>query len=151
MTMDPRFRFSTDSQMQSTTFSLSTSSDSKKKTIALFGANSKTGAHFLRLALDAGYEVRALLTDPALREEAFSESLQWVEAATYFDMEACKEVVQDTNYVVCMLQEAIYIDEENLPAADVDLGKPLTSFLQKLYPIMMEEVSIQVFLFQVRR
>lgn len=170
---------------------------STQNTIALFGAGSKTANHFLRLALDAGYHVRALLvqqstsdhpirnaataaTAKALREEfAEQAALHWVRADSVYDARACRRVVRGTDYVVCMMNDSAPLSCEVDDGADsrpashksgrhshsynthqkkkgrasslcTDRSKPLRSFLQILYPLMKDEGSIQVFLYQVR-
>jgi hypothetical protein len=103
---------------------------STHQTIALFGAGSKTATHFLRLALDAGYHVRALLiqqsssdhhhggmgavntevaaTAQALREEFTDQasSLHWVRADSIYEERACQRVLRGADYVVCMMNDA---------------------------------------------
>lgn len=186
---------------------VSASSSSTHSTIALFGAGSKTATHFLRLALDAGYHVRALLIQQsssvsdhpirnaetaalakALKEQFADQSAQmhlhWVRADSVYDARACQRVLRGADYVVCMMNEApLTCDaDESTESNDRkkknsihstyrcsvpiskdrerdrtsislcnDCSKPITSFLQVLYPLMKEEASIQVFLYQVRK
>lgn len=170
-------------------------SSNPHNTIALFGAGSKTATHFLRLALDAGYHVRALLIMPSSSEPssfrnhptnetvvaakalkalfADQAALHWVRADSVYDARACKRVLRGAHYVVCMMNDApLTCDSDGLSSRDgrrkkssshslkttskerthmscSDPSKPLTSFLQILYPLMKEEASIQVFLYQV--
>jgi hypothetical protein len=177
-----------------------TSIESTHHTIALFGAGSKTATHFLRLALDAGYHIRALMiqqsasdnhhgnlgtvnTDVAaiaqdLKEEFTdrASALHWVRADTIYDARACKRVLRGVDYVVCMMNDApvsCYVNKEAYAdkkkgvksirtrrnsSASSDLqsqaycnnpSKPITSFVQMLYPLMKDIPSIQVFLYQV--
>lgn len=126
------------------------------KTIALFGAETKTGNEFLRMALDAGYAVRAMSL-PHVPSQSDYAGLEWIRANSLYDKEAVELVIQDADFVVCMVnaESATEIDdEERCPkpksATAVDASKPVTSFIDILYPLMKMEKSVQVFLFQVR-
>jgi len=173
------------------------SSNNNNNTIALFGAGSPTATHFLRLALDAGYHVRALLvqsdhalasrstypghasrTASALKEEFYSscmmnasssssssqQQLEWVRAGSVYDAAAVAAVVQNATYVVCMMnhpeaplvcegeqeaQQPVKYNAQKKAKAPLTPDQPLTSFLQVLYPLMRQEESIRVFLYQV--
>jgi hypothetical protein len=188
-------------------------SSNQQTTIALFGAGSKTATHFLRLALDAGYHVRALLIQQsqsqlqlqsqlqsqysaaaqdqnteasaaviakALREEFDDQSaLHWVRADSVYDARACQRVLRGADYVVCMMNESplaydsndFHADESKEAKKDAkkhakngrgsfqkdrtsmtmcsDTSKPITSFIKILYPLMLQQATIQVFLYQV--
>ena len=162
----------------------SSSTTDNNNTIALFGSGSPTATHFLRLALDAGYRVRALLvqsdhalasrstyqgqasrTAKKLRDE-FADcgdpALEWIRAGSVYDQQAVATVLQNAQYVVCMMNEAPLVcegqDEGRQPTKYNAQKKkklplpeqPLTSFLRDvLYPLMRREDSMQVFLYQV--
>lgn len=191
-------------------------------TIALFGLGSKTANPFLRLALDAGYNVRALLlmqqennhrshhqhyhrsehqqrqqkedatssssssseaiATQLLEEFADQPAVKFVRAESVYDVEACRRVLRGADYVVCMMnKDAPFVcssssmeisnkDSNNkkktknkqnnqykgskknkqqaLPL--IDKKRPLATFLEMLYPLMKQQSSVQVFLYQVR-
>jgi hypothetical protein len=190
------------------------------RTIALFGCGSKTCLPFLRLALDAGYRVQALLVttsssstcssrqEPARfskREESVADgiakglleefrdtlNLEWIRSESIYDPVAIRAALCNAEYVVCMMnptETPLYAAVERTSGGTgaqavvsssisgtraatkrsssatkdnqgnrtsslitaADPKKPLTSFLRVLYPLMKEEPSIQVFLYQVR-
>jgi hypothetical protein len=119
-------------------------SHSEASTIALFGASGKTGNAFIRLALNAGYLVRALIHDLKagnMRELLHQDGLLFV-TGTLENEHKLEETVRGANYVVCMLPET-------LPTKQKYPVGCMTAFLGKLYPIMKRETSISVFLYQV--
>lgn len=70
-------------------------------TLALFGASGKTGRHFLADALDEGYQVKALVRDPAdITEE--TSSLRIVKGNA-LDPDDVHKVIQGTDAVVSLL------------------------------------------------
>lgn len=108
------------------------------ETIALFGASSPTGHHFLRLALDAGYRVRALVK-PGMKLDGEFEDLHTV-VGTLDDTAILQEVVYSSTYVVCMLGETPSTKHRD----------SLQNFVKTLYSIMIrqDEPPIKGFLFQ---
>ncbi|GKY99705.1 hypothetical protein MPSEU_000924500 [Mayamaea pseudoterrestris] len=104
-------------------------------TIAVFGATTKTGQAFCRLALDAGYLVRALLGNSKKLNE--QTNLSWI-VGSLNDDEAVRACVCGADYVFCSLAEHQFKKQKHL----------LREFVQRLYPIMKEQTTIQVFLFQ---
>lgn len=128
-----RTQFSAAGSSKSNSSNNSSNRNSNSNTIALFGAGSPTAAHFLRLALDAGYRVRALLVQSdhalasrstypgrasrlakALKEEFADccsshphpqqpQQLEWVRAGSVYDAAAVAAVLQNATYVVCMM------------------------------------------------
>jgi hypothetical protein len=117
---------------------------SEASTIALFGASGKTGNEFIRLALNAGYLVRALIHDLKagnMRELVDQDGLKLV-TGTLENEHKIQETVQSADYVVCMLGET-------LPTKSKYPEGCMTAFLAKLYPIMKKEASVSVFLYQV--
>jgi hypothetical protein len=167
-------------RMEGTSHCTNTTSGSNNGTIALFGSYSRTGNHFLRLALDAGYSVRAALlpsatirvdssgtktktiTSSALREEYCdqqSSALKWIPSKRLDDSQAIQRAVQGADYVVCMLVDTVYADDDSKTSRRTSSGRnrsknkqqqfgPLTNFLQILYPLMKNVPSIKVFLYQ---
>lgn len=130
------------------------------RVIGLFGAETKTGHHFLRAALDAGYLVRALLL-PNYPSDSEYPNLEWVRGESLYDTEAIALIVKDVDFVVCMSnaedsagtamndEPSVMPRKEQAPSI-LDSTKPIASFMQLLYPIMKQQSSIKVFLFQVR-
>jgi hypothetical protein len=117
---------------------------SEASTIALFGASGKTGNEFIRLALNAGYLVRALIHDLKagnMRELVNQDGLKLV-TGTLENEHKMEETVQGADYVVCMLGET-------LPTKSKYPVGCMSAFLTKLYPIMKKEASVSVFLYQV--
>jgi hypothetical protein len=110
--------------------SQSQSQSEASNTIALFGATGKTGNQFLRLALDAGYRVRALIKGGNAGNCSIKGFIE------------IKCTVRGSDCVVCMLGDTLPT-KKNYP-----VGR-MTAFLNKLYPIMKKEASISVFLYQV--
>ena len=106
-------------------------------TIAVFGATTKTGQAFVRIALDAGYVVRALLGNSKKMDQ--QTNLEWI-VGSLNDDQAIRDCVDQADFVVCTLAEHKFKKQKTL----------LREFIQRLYPIMKEQRSIQVFLFQVR-
>jgi hypothetical protein len=116
------------------------------------------------------------LRDEFSAQEALAY-LRWIRADSIFDVEAIRRTLQDAQYVVCMMQDGAPIASYSTSYDNTSIGynkhvttnkrsqlipldpsskticadhsKPMTSFLQILYPIMKEEISIQVFLYQV--
>jgi hypothetical protein len=102
-------------------------------TIGLFGIYSRTGNHFLRLALDAGYSVRVFLLpsasiiDPSTKtkktitsaaiQDEFSNTeetlLKWIPAKRFNDKHAMQRTIKNVDYVVCMLSDTVYTDADN--------------------------------------
>jgi hypothetical protein len=142
------------------------------KTIGLFGAETKTGQHFMRAALDAGYHVRALQL-PNLPNCSDYPNLEWIYGESLYDTEALAMVVHNAQYVVCMAngQDSVgsalnhHHDDhhhhhhrsgkggrtskpEQAPMIPIDATKPMACFIQLLYPILKKQSSVKVFLFQ---
>jgi hypothetical protein len=105
--------------------------------------------------------------------------LHWIRADCIYDIYAIRRTIRDVQYVVCMMQDIApissythYIDptitdtkqlqlhrkfcsktiamDPSYQSVCTDHTKPITSFLKVLYPLMKEEMSIKVFLYQVR-
>jgi hypothetical protein len=164
------------------TASTTTSATSKKQdrstgtaTIALFGGHGKTGQHFLRLALDAGYRVRALLpvgcndssTAQTKQHHQHStttnlgrgpgENINNNNASSYMlpsslvrqfqgslqDATQVKRVIRGADFVVCLLNDT-------LPSKKQDYThNTLDNFMRLLHPLLNQQRSVQVFLYQV--
>ena len=143
-----------------------TTTESSSHTIALFGAGSPTATHFLRLALDAGYHVRALLiqSDHALAsrstyqgraslvakklKEEFADchdpSLEWVRTGSIYDPRAVATVLHGVQYVVCMMNDAPLVCEGQ------DEGQnPIKYNAQKKKKLQLPEKPLTSFLQEV--
>jgi len=114
-------------------------------TIALFGATGATGHHFLRLAVDAGYQVCALIqAGHAANIKSFLDQpcVTFVTGALT-DEYKMQQTVEGADYVVVMLGDTLPTKKE-YPAGC------LTDFMQQLYPILKKEPTVSVLLYQVR-
>jgi len=88
---------------------MATATNSNDETIALLGATGRTGKHVLRLALEQGYAVRALVRTPGKLDPnvamANHEKLTVIEGDITSD--TARETVQETcrgaTYVICCL------------------------------------------------
>ncbi|CAB9524466.1 Inherit from NOG: NmrA-like family [Seminavis robusta] len=113
------------------------------ETIALFGVDSRTGHHFLRLALDAGYRVRALVEPNTTMDGQFQDL--YIVVGTLSEHAKIRQVLHGSTYAVCMVGETAL--------TKLSGGYPkryLLQFVKTLYRIMakQEDPSIQGFLFQ---
>lgn len=72
------------------------------KTIALFGGTGSTGSNFLKLALDGGYTVRALVRTPSKVSIKDNDKLTLVEGSIT-DADKVEEVIKGCDYAVSML------------------------------------------------
>ena len=119
------------------------SSTTRSTVIALFGAFGPTGHHFLRLALDAGYQVRALVAPGTTLEHDF-DGVTSVKGSLQ-DADKVQEVVYGSTFVVCML-----VGCETMTASPDYPKNTLLQFTKLLYPMMtrQDDPPIQVFLFQ---
>lgn len=123
-----------------------TSSSSSEKTIALFGVNGVTGHYFLQLAVEAGYQVRALIL-PGFELEDMRENpnLRLIHG-TLDDVAKIHRVVRKAAYVVCMLNDCPQaIQSSNTP----NEAPSNYAFIRKLVPLMSECSACKVLLYQV--
>ena len=108
--------------------------------IALFGIHGATGSQFVKLALDAGYIVQALVPTKSVVSLQHS-SLTLVEG-TLDDGEKLAQVVHGATFVVSMLGSDTLPSKKEYPAGH------LLDFCKALYPIMKESPT-KLFLYQV--
>jgi hypothetical protein len=138
------YRSASSSGSSVSTSSKSIDSQNIAPAIALFGAEGKTGHHFLRLALDAGYNVNAYLSPKvslrSLEEFAHQPSLS-VTTGKLEDIEQLQQAISGAQYVVCMLNDT-------LPGKKEYPAGCLVSFVNRLYPILQRESSVQLLIFQ---
>ncbi len=71
-----------------------------KKKIALFGASGRTGQHFLALALENGFEVKALVRNPKSIRQA-SPKLE-VYSGDVLHIDDVRKVIEDSDIVVSL-------------------------------------------------
>ena len=114
--------------------------DSSDETIALFGAHGATGKHFLKLALDAGYLIRALVPS-AESVELKNEQITIIEGSID-NADKIEQTLIGATYVVCMLGDT-------LPRRRDYKENCLLDFIKVLYPLMKESCT-RLFLYQVR-
>lgn len=128
------------SSSSSSSHSTRSSHNHATETIALFGIHGATGAHFVKLALDAGYAVQALA--PTASVVALQHPSLHIIEGTLDDSTKLQQVVQGATYVVCMLGETFAgTKKEYVPGTLVD-------FCSTLYPFMKESPT-RLFLYQV--
>lgn len=108
------------------------------ETIGLFGATGPTGKEFLKLALDAGYTVKALAPKPD-EVKLENEKLVVIEG-TFDNADAIDDVVCDADYVVCLAGETMTRKEYKEGF--------MLDFVKLLYPIL-KEYKPHLFLYQV--
>lgn len=148
------------SERSSSSFRNNNTASTTTKTIALFGASSPTGHHFLRLALDAGYHVRALVGPGTALEDDFDNVT--IVHGSLQDAAKVQEVVYSASYVVCMLVGSTELvtgahasSKENAAPDHSNNNnkypsKALLHFVKSLYPMMIrqDDPPVQGFLFQ---
>lgn len=106
-------------------------------TIALIGATGRTGSEFLRLALDEGFTVKALVRSPS-KVTIDDERLTVLEGDLH-NVEALEKVTEGATYVVCMAAAS---------TIDGDYPKEfMFNFVKRLYPILQKSPP-RVFLYQ---
>ncbi len=106
-------------------------------TIALIGATGRTGSEFLRLALEDGFTVKALVRTPS-KVTIEDERLTLFEGDLQ-KLEAIEKVTEGASYVVCMAA-----------ASTIDGEYPkefMFEFVKRLYPILQKSPP-KVFLYQ---
>ena len=106
-------------------------------TIALIGATGRTGSEFLKLALEEGYSVKALVRTPS--KVSIRNSRLKLIHGDLEDVNALAKLADGASYVVCMaaatVVDGVYPNEYML------------HFVKRLYPIL-EKSQPQVFLYQ---
>jgi hypothetical protein len=112
--------------------------------IALFGIHGATGSHFVKLALDAGYRVQALVPPTSLSKVTIQHDDLTLVEGTLDDGNAksLARVVNRATYVVCLLGKDVLPPKRDYPP------HYLLQFCKTLYPIMKESSSTKLFLYQ---
>jgi putative NADH-flavin reductase len=117
-----------------------TKTSTSSQIIGLFGAHGATGKHFVKLALDAGYSIQALA--PSAESVQLQNEQLTVIKGSIEQVDKIEKVVRDATFVVCMLGDT-------LPRKRQDYkDKSLVHFLEILYPLLMKESSVTLFLHQ---
>ena len=126
--------------------------DPSEETIAVFGAYGTTGQYFLQRAMDAGYNIQAMiLPGMEMEDVACSKSLKLITG--YFnEAETIREVVKNATYVVCLLNDCehehfdppIGNEEDNAAYEFNNLN-----FMHNLIPILEDSQKCRVLLYEV--
>ena len=117
---------------------LETEVNDSNETIGLFGITSCTGGHLVKLMLDAGYSVKALIAANDV-VEVEHDQLQLVVGGLE-DLEKLEQVIMEASYIICLLGDSFVKSDYN--------GGILVDFIKRIYPIMKES-NTQVFIYQV--
>lgn len=108
-------------------------------TFLVFGATGGTGRHFVKLALDQGHSVKALVRNPAKLSSISDPRLQVYQASITDDPIPClEECVKGTDYVVAMLGDASMQKDT----------KVNTAFVKKQLVPAMRRNGVKRFLYQ---
>lgn len=108
-----------------------------QETIAVFGATGQTGRHVVAHALKQGFKVRALARTPA-RVSTDDANLEVI-AGDFENVAALKETLKGAKYVVCCAGG---------PSGKAYTKGMMLAFVQRLWPLLDAEPSVEVFLFQ---
>ncbi len=126
--------------------------DPSEETIAIFGAYGVTGQYFLQRAMEAGYNIQAMiLPGMEMEDVACSKSLRLI-TGSLIEVEKIREVVENATYVVCLLNDC---DDENfnppIGNADEDEGYQFNNlnFMHNLVPILEHSKTCRVLLYEV--
>jgi hypothetical protein len=134
-------------QMRNASVSSSKAKD-PDNVIAVFGAYGVTGHYFLKLALEAGYQVRALMLPGIVLDEMQGNDNLSLITGTLDDENKIRRVVKNSSFVVCMLTDC----ENTLQAPPSAKSPPPTTtfdFIKRLCPILENVGLCKVFLYQV--
>jgi NmrA-like family len=124
-----------------------TSAEACEKTIALFGVNGVTGHHFLQLAIEAGYHVRALILPGFELDEMKENPNLTLVRGTMDDQPKIHRVIRKAAYVVCMLNDCPLMFDTIPPTLAPTQSN--FDFVQKLIPLMSRCSNCKVLLYQV--
>jgi hypothetical protein len=108
------------------------------ETIGLFGIVGNTGKHLVKLLLDAGYSVKALVGEKDV-VEVEHDQLELV-VGGLDDVDLLEHVIAGASYTICLLGDCY-------PKKDYTVGI-LFEFIKRIYPLMKEN-NTQVFIYQV--
>lgn len=125
--------------------------DPSEEIIAVFGGYGVTGSHFLQKAIDAGYNVKAMILPGMEMEDVSSCQSLRLYTGTLDEVDKVQEVVKDATYVVCLLSDC---DDENFnppvgneeEAGSYDFQK--LNFVHNLVPMLEHSGKCRVLLYQ---
>mmetsp|Transcript_15443 Transcript_15443/g.23678 ORF Transcript_15443/g.23678 Transcript_15443/m.23678 type:complete len:260 (-) Transcript_15443:75-854(-) len=120
--------------------------DDDSELITLFGIDGPVGLSFTRLALSAGYHIRALSSNPsALSIEHENLSVFQGKVKDNNDDVVLETLLENSTFVVCLLGQKTKTkkqqQEEYIPGTWV-------TFIRRLYQFMLRSSSVQLFLYQ---
>jgi hypothetical protein len=138
-------------------------------TIAVFGAYGKTGAEFIRVALDAGYRVQTMSvldshhphqpdrTGPSSSAASNASQpplqMETIEAESWDDVDAIQKTIHNSHYVVCLLNDPDSMQSNKQATTSSETNNNsnhdrLYRFIRLLYPCMRRTPSVQVVVWQ---
>jgi hypothetical protein len=126
--------------------------DPSEETIAIFGAYGVTGQYFLQRAIEAGYNIQAMIMPGMEMEDvACSKSLRLI-TGSLNEVDKISEVVENATYVVCLLNDC---DHENFNPPIGNSGDGINdfnnlNFMHNLVPILEDSDTCRVLLYEVR-
>jgi nucleoside-diphosphate-sugar epimerase len=109
--------------------------------IALYGGTGRTGRHVVRYALEKGYKVQMLARDPTKVD--IQHNHLTVFEGDFGNKEAIQQVIKGATHVICCAG-----GPSNPKEYPQDL---MLNFIQLLYPLLLAEPSVKVFLYQAGR
>ncbi len=126
--------------------------DPSEEIIAVFGAYGVTGQYFLQRAMEAGYNVKAMILPGMDLEDVSSCQSLRLYTGTLDEVDKVQEVVKDASYVVCLLSDC---DDENFNPpigneeedGSYDFNK--LNFAHNLVPMLENSSKCRVLLYQV--
>jgi len=125
-------------------------SDPSEETIAIFGAYGVTGHYFLQRAIEAGYNIQAMiLPGMEMEDVACSKSLRLI-TGSLNEVDKISEVVKNATYVVCLLNDC---DHENFNPPIGNSGDGMDdfnnlNFMHNLVPILEGSGACRVLLYE---
>ena len=126
--------------------------DPSEEIIAVFGAYGITGQYFLQRAMEAGYNVKAMVLPGMDLEDVSSCQSLRLYTGTLDELDKVQEVVKDASYVVCLLSDC---DDENFnpPIGNEEENGAYDfhnlNFVHNLVPMLENSSKCRVFLYQV--
>jgi len=124
--------------------------DPPEEMIALFGAYGVTGQYFLQRAIEAGYNIQAMiLPGMEMEDVACSQNVRLI-TGSLEEVGKIREVVENATYVVCLLNDC---DHQNFqpPIGNTDDGHydlNNLNFMHNLVPILEESDTCRVMLYE---
>jgi hypothetical protein len=125
--------------------------DPSEETIAIFGAYGVTGHYFLKRAIEAGYNIQAMiLPGMEMEDVACSKNLRLI-TGSLDEVNKIREVVENATYVVCLLNDC---DHETFNPPIGNSGDGIDdfnnlNFMHNLVPILEGSGACRVLLYEV--